>query len=143
MTSHTVTLLDLENRRCKDFFYGVFFNDTIRNNVFYTVLEILEKSLQNETLSNRLNMTLNRLKSQNIDTQKKHALLFFAIDQEEEVQDYVLCTIREEARKKEVKDFFSTQLSTITGKLLDGNLCSLCHYVDVVREAISMTIGFE
>jgi len=143
MSFQAVTLLDLENQRCKDFFYGVFFNETIQNNVFYTVLEILEKSLRSETISNRLNMTLKRLKSQSIDTQKKHALLFFAIDQESEVQDYVLCTIRNTKRKEEVKRFIDTRLSTITEKLLNGEICSLCQYVDVVREAISLSIGFE
>jgi len=143
MSFQAVTLLDLENQRCKDFFYGVFFNDTIQNNVFYTVLEILEKSLRTENISNRLNMTLARLKSQSTDAQKKHALLFFAIDQESEVQDYVLCTIREAGRKQEVKHFMDTQLSTITEQLLNGQLCSLSQYVDVVREAISLSIGFE
>jgi hypothetical protein len=141
--SQAITLLDLENKRCKDFFYGVFFNDTIQNNVFYTVLEILEQSLRKETISNRLNITLNRLKSQSLDAQKKHALLFFAIVQEAEVQDYVLCTIRDHERRKEVKQFIDTQLCTITEKILNGQLCSLCHYVDEVREAISLTIGFE
>ena len=84
------TILELDTRRSQDFFYGVFFNDTVRNNVFTTVLEIVEKKLRQETLSNRLSMTLDRLRQKQMSNLIKHAFIFFALDQESDVQDFVL-----------------------------------------------------
>lgn len=141
--SQAITLLDIEHKRCEDFFYGVFFNDTVQNNVYFTVMEILEKSFRKQTISNRLNVTMQRLKSQTITPPIKHALIFFAIFLEPEVQDYVLCSIRNPVRKNEVKAFFQTELAGITNKILNGQLSCLTHYVDAVRNAVSVNIGFE
>jgi len=141
--SQAITLLDIENKRCEDFFYGVFFNDTVQNNVYFTIIEIIEQSFRKETISNRLNATMQRLKSQNIDPAVKHGLIFFALYLEPEVQDYVLCSIRNPARKEEVKQFLQTHLAGITKKILNGQLSCLTHYVDNMRNAISVNIGFE
>tara|TARA_B100000519_G_scaffold188470_1_gene186077 strand:- start:376 stop:804 length:429 start_codon:yes stop_codon:yes gene_type:complete len=141
--TQALTLLDLETRRCKDFWYGVFFNDTIRDNVFSTTMEIVAKNMKDWSISNRLNMTMMRLKCKKPDNLVKHFLIFFAIDQEPEVQDYVLCTVRDEARKKEVKQFINTRLREITERLLNGRLSSLVHYVDEVRFEVSVNLGFD
>jgi len=136
-------LLDLETDRCKDFFYAIFFNDTIRNNVFYTVLEIVQKSLKGNQISNRLYQTIERLRNKQSANVVKHFLIFFAMDQEKDVQDYVLCSIQDQKRKAEVTNFISTTLRTLTENLLNGKLSSMQHYVDTVRNEITVCIGFN
>ena len=137
------TILELDTRRSQDFFYGVFFNNTVRNNVYSTVLEIVQKKLQGANTSNRLAMTLARLRQKNPNNIVKHALIFFALDQEPDVQDFVLCSIRSQRRREEVKEFFSKNLRSTTEMLLNGRLSGLVHYVDAVRHCVCCNIGFE
>lgn len=137
------TILELDTRRSQDFFYGVFFNDTVRNNVFTTVLEIVEKKLRQETLSNRLSMTLDRLRQKQMSNLIKHAFIFFALDQESDVQDFVLCSIRSGKRREEVKTFLKKDVRDITERFLNGRLTGLVHYVDEVRKEVTINIGFD
>lgn len=137
------TILELDNRRSQDFFYGVFFNNTVRNNVFSTVLEIVQKKMQPANTSNRLAMTLDRLRQKNPNTTVKHAFVFFAMDQEADVQDFVLCSIREPKRREEVRQFLLHRLRATTERLLNGRLSGLAHYVDEVRNEVTINIGFE
>ena len=137
------TILELDNRRSQDFFYGVFFNNTVRNNVFTTVLEIVQKKLQRANTSNRLAMTMERLRQKNPNNLIKHAFIFFAIDQETDVQDFVLCSIRENNRREEVREFIANKLRHTTERLLNGRLSGLTHYVDAVRNEVTINIGFE
>ena len=133
----------MDTRRSQDFFYGVFFNSTVRNNVFSTVLEIVQKKLRGANTSNRLAMTLDRLRQKNPNNLVKHALIFFAMDQETDVQDFVLCSIRSEKRREEVRQFMLSTLRITTEKLLNGRLTGLVHYVDEVRNEVTINIGFE
>ena len=133
----------MDTRRSQDFFYGVFFNNTVRNNVFSTVLEIVQKKLRSSNTSNRLAMTLDRLRQKNPNTLIKHALIFFAIDQETDVQDFVLCSIRSPGRREEVRKFMLCTLRTTTEKLLNGRLSGIVQYVDEVRNEVTINIGFE
>ena len=133
----------MDTRRSQDFFYGVFFNNTVRNNVFTTVLEIVQKKLRYANTSNRLTMTLDRLRQKNPNNLVKHALIFFAMDQETDVQDFVLCSIRAESRREEVRQFMLSKLRTTTEKLLNGRLSGLAHYVDECRNQVTINIGFE
>lgn len=137
------TILEMDTRRSQDFFYGVFFNSTVRNNVFSTVLEIVQKKLRTANTSNRLAMTLDRLRQKNPNNLVKHALIFFAMDQETDVQDFVLCSIRSEKRREEVRQFMLSTLRITTEKLLNGRLTGLVHYVDEVRNEVTINIGFE
>lgn len=137
------TILELDQRRSQDFFYGVFFNDTVRNNVFQTVLEIVERKLRISNISNRLAMTLDRLKQKNPNNLVKHAFIFFALDQETDVQDFVLCSIREQKRREEVKAFIGSRLRNTTERMLNGRLTGLVHFVDMVRHEVTVNIGFE
>lgn len=138
-----VTLLDLETNRCKDFWYAIFFNVTILNNVFFTVLEIVQKSLKGCKMSNRLFQTIQRMKDKHSATAVKHFLIFFGMDQEKDVQDYVLCSIPDPKRKEEVRNFIGTTLRTLTEDLLNGKLNSMAHYVDEVRNEVTVSIGFS
>jgi len=133
----------MDTRRSQDFFYGVFFNNTVRNNVFSTVLEIVQKKLRTTNTSNRLAMTLDRLRQKNPNNLVKHALIFFAMDQETDVQDFVLCSIRSEKRREEVRQFMLCKLRSTTERLLNGHLSGLVHYVDEVRNEVTINIGFE
>tara|TARA_B100001093_G_C26790093_1_gene998573 strand:+ start:593 stop:1024 length:432 start_codon:yes stop_codon:yes gene_type:complete len=142
MDDQVLTLLDLETSRCKDFWYAIFFNPTVRNNVFFTVLEIVQNSFKDCNLSNRLHQTMQRLRNKQSNTLVKHFLIFFAMDQEREVQDYVLCSIQDKQRKEEVRVFISTTLRTLTEDLLNGKLSSCQHYVDEVRNQVTISIGF-
>ena len=137
------TILELDTRRSQDFFYGVFFNTTVRNNVFSTVLEIVQRRLQGANTSNRLAMTIARLRQKNPNNLVKHALIFFAIDQETDVQDFVLCSIRDNKRREEVREFIAKNLRHTTERLLNGKLSGLVHYVDAVRNEVTINIGFE
>ena len=145
MTTTALTLLDVENGRYKDFFYGLFFNTTIRNNVYNTILEIVKEEITKQTavVSNRLEVTFHRLRSRNVACAVQHSFVFFAMAQEKAVRDYVLCNIQGEQRKKEVKQFFDNDLTILTEKLLNGHFASLLHYVDEVRFEIFVKLGFQ
>lgn len=65
------------------------------------------------------------------------------MDQEKDVQDFVLCSIHNQNRKEEVKKFISTTLRTLTENLLNGKLSSMQHYVDEVRNEVVVSIGFN
>ena len=65
------------------------------------------------------------------------------MDQEKDVQDFVLCSIQNQNRKEEVKKFISTTLRTLTENLLNGKLSSMQHYVDEVRNEVVVSIGFN
>jgi hypothetical protein len=107
------------------------------------VLKIVQKSFQGCKISNRLYQTMQRLRNKNSTNVVKHFLIFFAMDQEKDVQDFVLCSIQNQNRKEEVKKFISTTLRTLTENLLNGKLSSMQHYVDEVRNEVVVSIGFN
>lgn len=88
-------------------------------------------------------MTLDRLKQKNPNNLIKHAFIFFAIDQETDVQDFVLCSIRDNKRREEVKAFIAKTLRNTTERMLNGRLTGLQHFVDEVRNEVTVNIGFE
>ena len=88
-------------------------------------------------------MTIARLRQKNPNNLVKHALIFFAIDQETDVQDFVLCSIRDNKRREEVREFIAKNLRHTTERLLNGKLSGLVHYVDAVRNEVTINIGFE
>ena len=137
------TILELDTRRSQEFFYGVFFNSTVRNNVYSTVLEIVQNKLKGTNTSNRLAMTIARLRQKTPNNLVKHAFIFFALDQESDVQDYVLCSIRKQNRREEVRNFLLSSLRSTTERLLNGQLSGLVHYVDTIRHQVTINIGFE
>ena len=145
MANTALTLLDVENGRYKDFFYGLFFNATIRNNVYNTILEIVKEQISKQTVvvSNRLEVTFNRLRSRNVACAIQHSFVFFAMALEKSVRDYVLCNIQGEQRREEVKQFFDNDLTALTEKLLNGYFASLLHFVDEVRFEIFVKLGFQ
>jgi hypothetical protein len=144
MATTAITLLDVENARYKDFFYGLFFNTTIRNNVYHTILEIVrEQTIKGTAVSNRLDVTFNRLRTRNVACAIQHSFVFFAMAEEKAVRDYVLCNVHGEQRKEEVKQFFDNDLTILTEKLLNGHFASLLHFVDEVRFEIFVKLGFQ
>ena len=88
-------------------------------------------------------MTLDTLRQKNPSNLVQHAFIFFAMDQEPDVQDFVLCSIRSAGRREEVRKFLLSQLRQTTERLLNGRLSGLVHYVDEVRNEVTINIGFE
>ncbi len=88
-------------------------------------------------------MTLDRLRQKNPSNLVQHAFVFFAMDQEADVQDFVLCSIRSADRREEVRTFMLSQLRQTTERLLNGQLSGLVQYVDEVRNEVTINIGFE
>lgn len=133
----------IESKRCEDFFYGTLFNDTLRNNVFRNILEIIKRKIctPDVNISERLNITLRKIENTNLPV-LQHSFILFAVFNDKDVQDYVLCAYNNDTeKKKEVYEYLKNVLHENTNKLLNGKFSGIVEYTDFMRYHILTEIG--
>jgi len=131
---------EIEAQRSADLFYGIMFNDTIRNNIFQNTLEILKQN--NKKRSNRLNFAFNQIENTNTPT-LQHTLICFAMVHDENVFHYIINHYKQQDRKKDVHNFIKNNITHKTKQLLNGYYRSIVEYIDDTRSSIAIELGFE
>ena len=132
----------IEAQRSSDLFYGILFNDTIRNNIFQNTLEILKSAKHNSSKSARLNFALNQIENANSPT-LQHTFICFAMVHNENVFHYIINHYKHKKRKDDVQQFIQNNITHKTNQLLNGYFRSIVEYIDDVRSSIAIELGFE
>ncbi len=131
---------EIEAQKSSDLFYGIIFNDTIRNNIFQNTLDILKQTIKQR--SNRLNFAFTQIENANTPL-LQHTLICFAMIHDENVFHYIINHYKASQRRQDVQTFIKQNITQKTHKLLNGNYRSIVEYIDDVRSAIAIELGFE
>lgn len=134
--SNYVKMTDIEKKRQQsDLMYHIIVNsraDTL-NDVCNQIKTYIIHSYKEENMSTRLKQILNKI-CQNDDRVAKHALVFFALSQETEIQNIFIQDTPKVPPEK-FKFFIDHELPQLLEKLVKGAFTSLRAFVEDSRWA--------
>lgn len=128
----TECILAEEARRYKeDIFYAILFDPQTLSEYYAKMYKCVERRIENNSLSRRLQICFDRLKSEN-NKVIQHAFIFFALSNVKEARELLLC------HDNVTNEWLDSIFEANTIKLLEGRLVGIVDYVYEIRNMLIM-----